>query len=141
VRTLPERFWQKVDLTLDCWLWQGARNDHGYGMIRRDGAPTYAHRWSYEALVGPIPPERELDHLCRVRTCVRPDHLEAVSHRTNLLRARAFRDDVPSTHCPRGHAFAGFNLYVRPDGRRACRACHRIDQGRYRARRGASGVG
>src|SRR5690625_5273114 len=77
----PERFWSKVDVG-DCWLWMGTQTkqpgEGGYGQLRLDGRMQVAHRVSYELLCGPIPSGMSLDHLCRVRLCVNPDHLEVV---------------------------------------------------------------
>lgn len=83
------RFWSKVALPsgqFGCLEWQGARSTNGYGMFWLDGRQGGAHRWSYERLVGPVPDGLELDHLCANRGCVRPDHLEPVTHRENLRR-------------------------------------------------------
>lgn len=96
--TLAERFWAKVDqdgpVPPDrpdlgpCWLWTAAQDTHGYGVIGILGtAVDKAHRVAYRLLVGPIPDGLELDHLCRVRHCVRPTHLEPVTHAENMRRA------------------------------------------------------
>jgi hypothetical protein len=75
-----------------CWLWQGnIHPDKGYGIMRRGGLTRRAHRFFYETLVGPVPDGLELDHLCRVRHCVNPDHLEPVTHAENLRRGREAR--------------------------------------------------
>ena len=85
-KTIPERFWEKVDAEGDCWEWTGALSG-GYGQFRTEAAVSRgAHRWSWEHLVGPIPSSMQLDHLCRNRRCVNPDHLEPVPQRTNVLR-------------------------------------------------------
>ena len=85
------RFWSKVEKTPTCWLWRGGLHGHGYGQVRWDGRRQKAHRVSYQMFNGPIPDGLELDHLCRTRACVRPDHLEAVTHRTNCLRGSRVR--------------------------------------------------
>lgn len=91
-KTLWERFWEKVDASGDCWVWVGARKDNGYGHIflekREDGSSKtgLAHRVSWELLVGEIPEGLDLDHLCRNRACVKPDHLEPVTRSINLRR-------------------------------------------------------
>lgn len=69
-----------------CWIWQLSRKRNGYGELRKSGRTMYAHRWMYEQHVGPIPEGRDLDHLCRVRACVNPDHLEVVTRSENNRR-------------------------------------------------------
>ena len=83
------RFWRFVEKTEACWLWRGATNGHGYGRFALDGCAkkVSAHRYAYELARGPIPPGRVLDHVCGVRLCVNPDHLEPVTQRENLRRA------------------------------------------------------
>lgn len=104
-RTEADRFWAKVDkdgpipeFAPDlgpCWIWVGAiAQQTGYGAfgVRRgvdDWPRVNAHRWAYLNEVGPIPEGLELDHLCRVRACVRPTHLEAVTHLVNVRRGFA----------------------------------------------------
>lgn len=122
-RSTEDRFWAKVEKTSDCWIWKGAKHGRGYGNFFASGY-VLAHRFSYELARGPIPPGLTIDHLCRNRLCVNPDHLEAVTMRVNLLRgvgpsAVAAR----KTHCPRGHEYAGLNIYWTKDGRRKCRTC------------------
>jgi len=87
--TPDERFWPKVDRGGACWLWTGALYVNGYGAFRGpDGRTIRAHRFAYERVVGPIPEGLDLDHLCRVRACVNPAHLEPVTRAENLRRAR-----------------------------------------------------
>lgn len=69
-----------------CWIWQGDIAPHGYGRLCVHNKQVYAHRWMYEQWVGPIPPDRELDHLCEVTECVNPAHLEPVIHAENIRR-------------------------------------------------------
>jgi hypothetical protein len=127
-KTLAERFWSKVLVTPTCWLWTANRTPTGYGLFsmpRPDGrlTSTGAHRAAYRLLVGPIPGELEIDHLCKVRRCVNPAHLEPVTRRENLRR----RETETKTHCIRGHPLFGDNLYVRPgNSTRCCRECQRI---------------
>lgn len=69
-----------------CWIWIGSRNAGGYGTVKYRGKVWLAHRASYTILAGPIPPGLELDHKCRVRACVNPDHLEPVTGQENIQR-------------------------------------------------------
>lgn len=96
--TAAERFWDRTDLNGPvpeyrpdlgpCWLWSGALHN-GYGGFFADGQRWRVHRWSYEFLVGPIPEGLHLDHLCRVRHCVNPAHLEPVTNQENIRRGEA----------------------------------------------------
>lgn len=79
-------FWSRVDKTDGCWLWTAAKNSDGYGYFSIKGYSVRAHRWAYELNVGPIPKNRVIDHLCRNRSCVRPDHLELVTNQENVIR-------------------------------------------------------
>lgn len=91
--TAAERFWPNVDKSGDCWLWTGYIKPNGYASFYPGGGrhvpKVYAHRWSYEAANEPIPEGLEIDHLCHVRHCVNPAHLELVTHRENLDRRNA----------------------------------------------------
>lgn len=113
------------------WLWTAAVDPTGYGRFSVGGGMLYAHRWAYEAFVGPIPDRQQIDHLCRVRRCVNPLHLEAVTQRENLLRGR--KANGPKTHCLRGHRFDEANTYRASDGRRSCRTCRREARRAWRA--------
>lgn len=99
-QTLDERFWEKVDRRGpdECWPWLAATSQ-GYGIFHvRVGEPlARAHRFSYGLLVGAIPDGLVLDHLCRNRACVNPEHLEPVTYRVNNLRAAAVRESTPKT--------------------------------------------
>ncbi|UUW87397.1 HNH endonuclease signature motif containing protein [Pimelobacter simplex] len=131
-----ERFWAKVDKTSPsgCWEWTAARQPNGYGRFGwAKGDIRMAHRVAYELTKGPIPAGLVIDHLCRNHGCVRPDHLEPVTQRENILRGIRRQ---PDTHCKRGHEFTPENTYMRPNGRQACRPCHRAyDRDRKRALR------
>jgi hypothetical protein len=124
--TAEARFWAKVDKTEGCWLWTAHVFRDGYAVFRVDGKQVYIHRWAYELLVGPIPDGMQVDHLCRVRHCVRPDHLEPVTPRENSRRAKAANR---RTHCQRGH------LLDEVRGRRQCRTCKAdAERRRYRSK-------
>lgn len=122
---LPIRFAAKVAETETCWLWTGAINGHGYGHIKVDGRMVYAHRVAYEMSAGPIPAGLDLDHLCRNRRCVNPEHLEPVDRATNTMRGEGVTaKHSRQTHCKRGHPFDEANTYTFRTGR-ICRACRR----------------
>jgi hypothetical protein len=132
--TNADRFWSKVRVTPSCWFWTGYRNWNGYGYLRPalGKGSQGAHRVAYELLIGPIPEGLELDHLCKVRSCVNPRHLKPVTRRENLRR----RATETKTHCIRGHPLFGDNLYVRPgNSTRCCRECQRIRNRESLARR------
>lgn len=103
-----------------CWLWQGVLDDYGYGRFWLHGKEFQAHRVLYEVAHGPIPKGLVIDHICRVKHCVNPDHLEAVTQKENTLRGLRGRQ---ITHCMRGHEFTETNTRTTADGRRVCRAC------------------
>jgi hypothetical protein len=136
-RPTPDRFFEKVDAG-DCWLWTGTLAGGGYGWFLADGKSTPAHRWAYEYLVGPIPDGLDIDHLCRVRRCVNPDHLEPVTRIENVRRGYSSTHQRVKTHCPQGHPYVGWNLLV-DHGRRRCRTCTNERERRWRrAKRAAA---
>lgn len=134
--TDAERFWLKVNKTDGCWLWTGATASEGrYGAATLNKTVQPAHRVAWQLLVGPIAEGHELDHLCRVTLCVRPDHLEPVDHRTNVLRGTSKQaQNAVKTRCKRGHPFTEANTYRTRSGGRACRTCMR-EQARENTRR------
>lgn len=122
------RFWPKVQEAgaLECWLWTGSLKSSGYGQIYKDGRPHAAHRVAYELLIGEIPEGLVLDHLCRVRTCVNPWHLDPVTDEVNIARGVFSETKAPSkTHCRNGHEFTERNVRLDPEGYRRCRTCER----------------
>jgi len=129
-----EQFFAKVDAEGDCWQWVGCIRKDGYGQFRH----AKAHQWSWRHLVGDVPAGMQLDHLCRNRGCVNPDHLEPVTPQLNILRGIGpTAVNARKTHCPQGHPYAGDNLrvYTRPNGvtSRYCRTCRSDDSKRRRA--------
>lgn len=143
-RPVEERFWEKVnkdgpipphrpDLG-PCWLWTASVDQCGYGWfwvnrtIGRRRAHCVAHEWE----AGPIPEGLERDHLCRTRPCIRPSHVEAVTHLENSRRGV----QASATSCVNGHLYDDANTYRRPEGgRRGCRICVALRSRRYKERR------
>lgn len=126
VRGAPEaRFWAYTRAIPDgCWEWQGSLDQEGYARFQVGQKIVKAYRWSYEQFVGPVPDGQVLDHLCRNRACVRPDHLEPVENRENILRGVGVTArNARKTHCKRGHEFTPENTYTEKGGRRTCRTC------------------
>lgn len=111
--------------TNGCWVFD-CLTGSGYGQFQVEHVHHAAHRWSYQFLIADIPDELTLDHLCRVRACVNPWHLEPVPHRINILRGEGpAAINARRTQCVNGHPFTSDNTYVTPDGRRQCRTCIR----------------
>lgn len=116
-----------------CWIWLGTDNGAGYGSISYQGKHQLVHRLTYLLEVGPIPGGLDLDHLCRVRRCRSPYHLEPVTRSENLRRGVLWQcgeSHRRQTHCPHGHEYDGRNSR----GERVCRACRRVAMQRYRER-------
>jgi hypothetical protein len=123
------RLMAKVEVTPTCWLWRGHIMRLGYGVAWFEDRQQPAHRAIYALLRGPVPTGMELDHLCRVRSCVNPEHLEVVTHRENTLRGSSIvAVQARKTHCKRGHPLSGENLSIRKDGGRECLACRKVHQ-------------
>jgi predicted Zn-ribbon and HTH transcriptional regulator len=124
-----ERFWEKVEKTDTCWLWTAALEPGGYGVFWYDnGEGHYAHRFSYQTFVGPLTPGMVLDHLCRVRRCVRPLHLEQVTYQVNRDRTLPVWEYRPT--CPAGHVYDE----VDSRGSRRCSLCRKQKKREWYAR-------
>ena len=141
-KTTADLFWSKVETgwTHDCWEWTASTFSNGYGQFgagRSRGLSTLAHRVSYLLIKGD-PEDLVIDHLCRNRKCVNPQHLEAVTHKENVIRERAangenrnhFSMNRGKTHCVNGHS----NWDDRW-GRRSCIDCRRESWARQNAKR------
>lgn len=146
-RTIGERFWEKVNKSAPvsshaphlgkCWYWIGTHHSTGYGMFyARPGQRARAHRFAYEMENGEIPKGLVIDHLCRIRHCVRPCHLEVVTHRTNILRGVSnSARNATKDRCFRGHPFSPDNTYIGSNGQRICKTCRREWTREYRRRK------
>ena len=126
------RLLQKVEVDDNgCWRWQASLNRAGYGETFAWKRGWLAHRLAYTLVVGPIPEGYEIDHRCRVRNCINPYHLEAVTQEENKRRQGA-----AVTHCPRRHEYTPENTFWTPGSSgRKCRECDRANSRRFRANR------
>lgn len=138
-----ERFWARVDDQAGpdaCWPWRGWVNDGGYGIVStmRDGRAVHvrAHRLAYELTHRePIPAALTIDHLCRVRHCVNPAHLDVVTRGVNVRRGETTAARHAETMvCPYGHAYDTANTVWKADGSRGCGVCMRRRSRAYWAR-------
>lgn len=128
-----KRFWTKVNKTSNCWNWTGAVIQNGYGQFFFGGKVVGAHRASYEINVAQIPEGMEIDHLCRNRKCVNPEHLEVVTRQVNQLRSNSVSGiNARKTHCVRGHEYTSENTYLEKKGK-SCRTCRNKANSRYYA--------
>jgi hypothetical protein len=127
-----KRFFNKVNKTDTCWLWTGSL-DRGYGNFKYNGRCVRAYRFYYEYLNGNIEDNLVIDHLCRVKNCVNPDHLEAVSQKENVSRGLNGTNHFNSLKrkCLNGHEYSGINKF----GRRICKECNLDAVKRYNKRK------
>ena len=128
MKTIDDRFWEKVRKTRGCWYWTASTDPLGYGFFHVSGRKKVrAHRVAWELTNGPIPQGMLVCHTCDHPSCVRPDHLFLGTNDDNLKdmarKGRARNAHMGQTHCKRGHEFTPGNTIVRPNGARACRAC------------------
>ena len=134
IAKLSSRFWAKVDRRLNgCWTWRAALQRNGYGTFGVGRKMVPAHRVAWALANGSIPFGMNVDHLCRNRSCVRPDHLEAVTSRENSLRGAhpqftAHRE----LRCTRGHDLSTDDAYaVMANGGKRCKECQRMRNKRW----------
>lgn len=125
-----DKYLNKINFTDSCWLWTGTINSDGYGIahikLGNKWVHRKAHRIIYELHNGKIPDNLVCDHLCRVRNCVNPNHIEIVTQSEN--RKRGEFPSPPSkyqTHCKHGHEMNEENTRIGRFGYRICRACAR----------------
>lgn len=104
-----------------CWIWPKAKVRGGYGMFKLNKKNVLAHRYSYTKLIGDIPNGLTIDHLCKQRDCVNPDHLEAVTMKENISRGTNFQRN--KSHCKWGHEFNSDNIYWIYSRYRRCKQC------------------
>ena len=133
-----QRFMRRVKVTNNCWLMQGAKNQDGYVQFQYQKTRIMSHRFSYIVFESDIPDGLEIDHLCRVKNCVNPDHLEPVTTRENLMRDpnNLATINASKMKCRRDHDLSEARLM--PDGERRCLHCvkinNRLDYERNRAK-------
>ena len=114
-------------LKSDCWIWIGGKDRDGYGRVQFNYKKYSVHRLVWQIHHGPIIEGLELDHLCGVRACCNPEHLEPVTHQINIARGNSGKLERERTHCPQGHPYNEENTYIsknRPSNR-ICRICRR----------------
>lgn len=128
--SVATRMLQRATLTdSGCLVWTGKRNATGYGMMKFGGKSRLAHRVAFEMVIGNIPTGLTIDHLCRVRACVNPFHMEPVTQRENTLRGEGpAAKNARRTQCIRGHLLSGANLRMARH-KRVCLTCKRLHHG------------
>jgi hypothetical protein len=141
-RPVLDRILEKLDVGF-CWIYLGEKTTgskyaSGYGTIRRGGryeGRVLTHRAVWEGLVGPIPDGLQLDHVCRVKLCCNPDHLEPVTPAVNVHRSSGGPGKPRKTHCKQGHEFTDENTKITAGRFRNCRACCNAASAKYYQRK------
>jgi len=141
------RFFAKVSLGPECWVWAASRNAKGYGTFKLNGRSVLAHRFAWRMSGGRLPATMQVCHHCDNPACVRPGHLflgtAADNQRDSVTKGRANQQpgiDAAAakrrarTSCIRGHALNAVNVMLAASGARVCRTCNR-DSARERYRR------
>ncbi len=133
MRDFTERFWTKVNKSLDCWNWLANKYPNGYGQFQLEGKPRSAHRLSYELAYGPIPKGLVVRHKCDNPGCVRPEHLELGTQADNVQDSvrRSRNANSIKTECKHNHPFDSDNTYITSEGKRQCKACRKIRKAKY----------
>lgn len=132
------RYYSRIDEATGCWIWIAGRDRDGYGHLTVNGKCRVAPRLSYETFVGEIPEGLEVDHLCKLTSCINPKHLEPVTPIENVRRSNAGKRLRDMTHCINGHEFTPENTWVsrKEDGKkrnmRYCKECGRLRKRQYR---------
>lgn len=121
-------FENRILKTDNCWIWLGNIAPIGYGRYFKNGKSFYVHRISYELFKKPIKKGYHIDHLCKNRKCVNPDHLEEVTLSENVKRGTAYDKKRNQTYCLRGHLFSKENTKINSQKARICKKCQRIRQ-------------
>lgn len=121
---------------LGCWIWPGHIGAYGYGHFHWKGGRLRAHRVSYQIHNGYIPPDAVIDHICRTRSCVNPEHLRLLANVENvMIGVSPPATNARRTRCSNGHEFDSVNTYISPRGWRYCRICERARSRKYAAAR------
>src|SRR3954453_18205992 len=110
----PESFLSRTRREGECLVWTGPRNANGYGSTSYQGKRILVHRVAYVFVFGELPVDTEIDHICRNRACIEPDHLRAVSHQFNVARR------LPALTCKRGHVYTAETTGKTKTGMRRC---------------------
>jgi len=132
-RTKPiERFLKYFVKSDGCWEWQGGLSENGYGQFYDGKRTVRAHRYSHEYFKGLIPTGLQIDHLCKNKKCINPEHLEAVTQRVNIQRQK-LHPFIPNA-CHNGHVYTFENTMPLKKNHRRCRTCNRINQMNFKRR-------